>query len=111
MQKAYLTDTGWTVRRWLWPSVALLCALLAAGCKKSSETPAAGGGDAGGGTIKVGEFASLTGKEATFGVSSHEGTLLGVEQINANGGVLGKKLELLTEDDLSKAGEPATAVN
>ena len=70
------------------------------GCKS-------GGGD----TIKVGEFASLTGKEATFGTSAHEGTLLAVEQINAAGGVLGKKLELLTEDDQTKAGEPANAVN
>ena len=76
-----------------------LCALWASGCGKSTDT------------IKIGEFASLTGKEATFGVSSHEGTVLGVEQINAAGGLLGKKLELLTEDDLSKAGEPATAVN
>jgi len=66
-----------------------------------------GGGD----TIKVGEFASLTGKEATFGTSSHEGTLLAIEQVNAAGGVLGKKLELLTEDDQTKAGEPANAVN
>ncbi len=64
-----------------------------------------------GDTIKVGEFASLTGKEATFGTSSHEGTLLAIEQINAAGGVLGKKLELLTEDDQSKAGQSATAVN
>lgn len=67
--------------------------------------------DSGGGTIKVGEFASLTGKEATFGTSSHEGTLLAVEEINAAGGVLGKKIELLTEDNQSKAGEPANAVN
>ena len=113
MQNVYLTDTGRKVRRWFWPSVGLLCALLAAGCKKSNEAPATGGGDSGGGggVIKVGEFASLTGKEATFGVSSHEGTMLGVEQINSTGGVLGKKLELLTEDDLSKASEPATAVN
>jgi branched-chain amino acid transport system substrate-binding protein len=81
--------------------------MLAAGCKKSSETPSGGGS----GTIKIGEFASLTGITATFGVSAHEGTLLGVEEINAAGGVLGKKLELLTEDDLSKAGEAATAVN
>jgi branched-chain amino acid transport system substrate-binding protein len=66
-----------------------------------------GGGD----TIKVGEFASLTGKEATFGTSSHEGTLLAIEQVNAAGGVLGKKIELLTEDDQTKAGEPANAVN
>jgi len=31
--------------------------------------------------------------------------------LNAAGGVLGKKLELITEDDLTKAGEPATVVN
>jgi branched-chain amino acid transport system substrate-binding protein len=80
--------------------------LLLAGCNKPT-----GGTTAGGDTIKVGEFASLTGKEATFGVSSHEGTLLAVEQLNTGGGVLGKKIELLTEDDLSKAGEPATVVN
>src|SRR6201999_2306943 len=64
-----------------------------------------------GGTIKIGEYASLTGKEATFGTSSHEGTLLAIEQINAAGGVLGKQLELLTEDTQSKAGEPANCVN
>jgi branched-chain amino acid transport system substrate-binding protein len=59
----------------------------------------------------VGEFASLTGKEATFGTSAHEGTLLAIEQVNLSGGVLGKQLELLTEDDQTKAGEPANAVN
>jgi len=31
--------------------------------------------------------------------------LLAVEELNAAGGVLGKKIQLLTEDDLSKAGE------
>ncbi|TLD70062.1 ABC transporter substrate-binding protein [Phragmitibacter flavus] len=62
-------------------------------------------------TILVGEFASLTGKEATFGVSSHEGTLLAIEEINAAGGVLGKPIKLITEDDQSKAGEPANVVN
>jgi branched-chain amino acid transport system substrate-binding protein len=96
--------TRFHARRRLRPVIALAAAMLAAGCNKSNEPSSAD-------VIKVGEFASLTGKEATFGVSSHEGTLLGVEQINAGGGVLGKKIQLLTEDDLSKAGEPATSVN
>jgi branched-chain amino acid transport system substrate-binding protein len=60
--------------------------------------------------IRVGEFASLTGGSASFGVSSHTGTELAIEEINASGGVLGKKLKLITEDDQSKAGEPATIV-
>jgi branched-chain amino acid transport system substrate-binding protein len=63
------------------------------------------------GDIIVGEFASLTGKEATFGGSSHEGTLLAVEELNAGGGVLGKKIKLITEDNQTKAGESATVVN
>ncbi|MSU47512.1 MAG: ABC transporter substrate-binding protein [Opitutus sp.] len=59
-------------------------------------------------TIKIGEFASLTGKEATYGQTAHKGTLQAIEEVNAAGGVLGRKLELLTEDDQSKPGEAAT---
>jgi branched-chain amino acid transport system substrate-binding protein len=60
--------------------------------------------------IRIGEFASLTGKEAAFGQSSHKGTVLAIETINAAGGVLGQKIELLTEDNQSKPGESTTAV-
>ncbi len=60
--------------------------------------------------IRIGEFASLTGKEATYGQASHKGTLLAIEEVNAAGGVLGRKLELLTQDDQSKPGEAATIV-
>ena len=67
-------------------------------------------GGAGGDTIPVGEFASLTGKEAAFGNSSHKGTLLAIEDLNRAGGVLGKKLELITEDTRSTPGESATVV-
>ena len=60
--------------------------------------------------INVGEFASLTGGSASFGQSSHKGTALAIEEINLAGGVLGKKIKLLTEDDQSQAGQPATIV-
>jgi len=60
--------------------------------------------------IRIGEFASLTGKEATYGQTVHKGTVLAVEEVNAAGGVLGRPLELLTEDDQSKPGEAATVV-
>ncbi len=59
--------------------------------------------------LKVGEIASLTGKEAAFGQSSHKGTLLAIEELNAAGGVLGRTFDLVTEDNQSKAGESATA--
>lgn len=58
--------------------------------------------------IVVGEFASLTGGNASFGQSSHKGTALAVDEINAAGGLLGKKVKLVTEDDQSLAGQPAT---
>jgi len=60
--------------------------------------------------IKVGEYASLTGKEASFGQSSHKGLTMGFEEINAAGGVLGRPIELLSEDNQTKPGESATAV-
>jgi branched-chain amino acid transport system substrate-binding protein len=86
--------------RFLRPTLLLISAavaLLAAGCGKTDS-----------GAIRVGEFASLTGKEAAFGQSSHKGTLLAVEDLNAAAGVLGKKIDLLTEDNQSKQGESAT---
>lgn len=76
----------------------LAAALLFAGCAKQSNR------------IKIGEYASLTGKEAGFGQTSHHGIVLAVEEANAAGGVLGKKINLITEDDETKAGESATAV-
>lgn len=60
--------------------------------------------------IKIGEFASLTGGNASFGQSSHKGTQLAIDELNAAGGVLGKKLQLIVEDDQSQAGQPATIV-
>ncbi len=59
--------------------------------------------------IKIGEYASLTGKEASLGQSSHNGTTMAVDDLNAAGGVLGRRLLLVTEDTQSKPGESATA--
>ena len=84
---------------------ALAVSLFLTGCNKPSSAPGAGGD-----TIKVGEFASMTGSEATFGQSSHKGTALAIDDLNAAGGVLGRKFELLMEDDQSQAGQPATVV-
>ena len=60
--------------------------------------------------IPIGEFASLTGTTASFGVSSHNGTVMAIDEINAAGGLFGKPIRLITEDDQSKAGEAATVV-
>src|SRR5215510_301846 len=85
------------------PSIAAI--LLLSGCNEKSPS-----GPAETGPVRIGEFASLTGKEAAFGQCSHKGTLLAIEQLNAGGGVLGRKLELLYEDNRSVASESATVV-
>jgi branched-chain amino acid transport system substrate-binding protein len=97
------------MKNWRGPflsAITLSCLVWAAGCGQ-------GGGGSGAGadnTIKVGEYASLHGSEAAFGQSSHKGTMLAIEQVNAAGGVLGKKIDLIYEDNQSKPGESATIV-
>jgi branched-chain amino acid transport system substrate-binding protein len=60
--------------------------------------------------IVVGEYGSLTGTTATFGQSTDNGAKMAFDEINTAGGVLGKKLKILVEDDQSKPEEAATAV-
>eukprot|EP01031_Cornospumella_fuschlensis_P050065 gene50065-61272_t len=73
--------------------VALAAATLAAPLARAAEP------------IKIGEYASLTGQEAGFGQTSHHGVVLAIEEINAAGGVNGKKLELITRDDNANPGD------
>jgi branched-chain amino acid transport system substrate-binding protein len=69
-------------------------------------TPAARAQD----QIVIGHFASMTGGTATFGISTDEGIRLAVDEINSSGGVLGKQIAIVTEDDQSKPEEAVTAV-
>jgi branched-chain amino acid transport system substrate-binding protein len=73
--------------------------LMTSGCNKSNDDE-----------ILIGQFGSLTGTEATFGISSDNGLKLAVEEINSTGGVLGKKIKLITYDDQGKPSEAATVV-
>ena len=61
--------------------------------------------------IPIGHVASMTGDTATFGVSADEGIRLAMDEINAAGGVLGKKTRVITEDDRSVTSEARTAAN
>jgi len=98
------------------------CGLALVGCeKKSSSPPAASAtpgtaGPAAGGTpwvngdtILIGEIGSLTGSEATFGISTRNAIELALKEVNAAGGVKGKKVEVRVYDDQSKPEEAANA--
>lgn len=69
----------------------------AAGSSPAASTVAAGGGD----TIKVGILHSLSGTMAISEKSVVDAENLAIEEINAAGGVLGKKIEAITEDGAS----------
>ncbi|MGH9419536.1 MAG: ABC transporter substrate-binding protein, partial [Thermoanaerobaculia bacterium] len=79
-------------------------ALLGISCHPA-EQPAAKSID-----IPIGVYAATSGSEAAFGQATVEGEKLAAEEINNNGGVLGKKIRLITEDDQGKAEEAASVV-
>jgi branched-chain amino acid transport system substrate-binding protein len=60
--------------------------------------------------IKIGEVGSMTGSEATFGISTHQGIELAIKEANAAGGIHGRQLQVISLDDQGKPEEAATAV-
>ncbi|MET8577406.1 urea ABC transporter substrate-binding protein [Streptomyces sp. NPDC005012] len=93
-------------RRSLLTGISVLgvsAALGACGAKTGGDTsPAAGAkADTSGDTVKVGLLNSLSGTMAISEVTVHNALLLAVEEINADGGVLGKKLEPVSQDGAS----------
>ena len=62
------------------------------------------------GDILVGEYGSLTGGEATFGISTSNGIKLAFDEKNKLGGIKGRKIKLITLDDQGKSEEAAAAV-
>ena len=67
----------------------------------------AGAGFAAEDTIKIGMLTPLTGFAAADGYSVHQSVLIAVDKVNAEGGLLGKKVELVVYDD---AADPKQAV-
>ncbi|MBO3738361.1 urea ABC transporter substrate-binding protein [Actinoplanes flavus] len=78
--------------------------LTACGAKTTDSATAGGAGaaiDTSGSAIKVGLLNSLSGTMAISEVTVKNSLLLAVEEINAAGGVLGKKIEPISEDGAS----------
>ena len=106
-------------------TVLTSCALVLTGCEKKASAPPSptpgpgtaaapsGGATPGvtGDTILIGEVGSLTGSEATFGISTRNAIELAVREVNAAGGIKGKKVEVRVYDNQSKPEEAASAAN
>jgi branched-chain amino acid transport system substrate-binding protein len=87
-------------RRWagLGMAAAAIAAMFGAGQPNSSDP------------ILIGHYASMTGKEATFGQSTDQGIRLAIREINEAGGLNGRKLEIITLDDKGESKEAGNAV-
>ena len=91
-------------------------ALALTACGGSSSTAAsastaagsAAGSAASGDTIKVGVLGPMTGDVSVYGLAVINGATLYLEQVNANGGVNGKQLEIITMDEQGDATQAVT---
>jgi branched-chain amino acid transport system substrate-binding protein len=61
-------------------------------------------------TIKIGHYGSLTGAQATFGLSTSHGVKMAIDEFNAAGGLNGKKVELVEYDTKGEPREATTVV-
>ena len=92
-------------------TVAVAAGVLAltAGC--SGGVAGGGSEDSGEGPIKFGMLAPFSGSESAFGAYMENGAKLAVSEINADGGLLGRDLELVVEDDACDATTAVAGAN
>ena len=60
--------------------------------------------------ILIGEYGSLTGTTATFGISTMNGIAMALDEVNESGGLLGKTVRVIVEDDQGRPEEAQTVV-
>jgi urea transport system substrate-binding protein len=86
-------------------AIVLVAAVLVAACAGETKAPEPAGNEPAktdsGNTVKIGVLHSLTGTMAISETSLRDAVLMAVEEINASGGVLGKKIEPVVVDPAS----------
>ena len=94
---------------------AAALALTACGGSSSTAASASTAGSAAGSTaaasgdtIKVGVLGPMTGDVSVYGLAVINGATLYLDQVNANGGVNGKQLEIITMDEQGDATQAVT---
>ncbi|NOU28186.1 MAG: ABC transporter substrate-binding protein [Polyangiaceae bacterium] len=90
-----------TVSRRLFGSALAIVTLVIAtgtGCSKSSND------------IPVGAYLSLSGSDSTFGIDTRDGIELARQEVNEKGGIKGRKVNVIYEDDKSTSQEASNKV-
>lgn len=73
---------------------------LATGCGSKKET----------GPIRIGVIAPLSGGGTSYGINIQYGTKMAIDEINKDGGINGRKLEMVIVDDATNPSEAVTAM-
>ncbi|HEX4439433.1 MAG TPA: ABC transporter substrate-binding protein [Thermoanaerobaculia bacterium] len=81
----------------------IVAAVLACSCGAEKNPDAQG--------IPIGFYGALTGPTATFAQSGKNGVTLAADEINRAGGVLGRPIHVLSEDDRGEASEAASVAS
>ena len=89
----------------------MLTAMVGCGNGNTQDGGNANNAGATGDTIKIGGLAPLTGDVSVYGVAVDNGVKMAVEEINADGGVLGKQIEYIVYDEKGDATEAVNAYN
>lgn len=92
-------------------TVLLGLSLLLTACGGNNDKPAAAADKKEPEVIKIGGLAPLTGGLAIYGITASNASKLAFEEINANGGILGKKVEFIVYDEKGDSTEAVTAYN
>jgi len=98
-------------RHWIVAALALgALGVVGTGCSKKPDAGPTGDTATASNEWKVGAYLSLSGAETGFGTSTKEGIELAIEEVNAKGGVKGKKIKIIFEDDKSNPQEASNKV-
>ena len=84
--------------------------LVAAMLFLSTSCERRGGGTAGGDPIKVGVYLDLSGQTSSFGQSTKNGIEMARDEINNAGGINGRQIQLIIEDEQGEPGKVTTVV-
>src|SRR3989344_2181134 len=86
--------------------VAVLSVLFVSGCVSQTQETSGTGAE----MLKFGASLPLTGDLSNFGLAMQNSINLAVEEINSNGGINGKMLEIVYEDDVCDGAKSVTTV-
>ncbi len=94
------------MKRTLFALLVITTLLIGLACERRGDVI---GGD-GTGIILVGYYGDLSGRTSSFGQSTKNGVEMAADEINKAGGINGRTIKIITEDDQGEPNKAATVV-